>query len=762
MKKSVLYFLFLLFVQMGFAQSDLSWQGYFSYNEIKDVSEAASAVFAASENALFSKNVTTNLIKTTNTIDGLSGQTISSLYHSATFNKTILGYENGLILVINQADGTILNVVDIINKQLPANLKKINHFMEFEGIAYVSCDFGIVQFNLATMLFGDTYFIGDNGAEIIVNQTAVFNGFIYAATNNGIRRAAIANENLIDFNQWTTIAAGNWSGITAFGTDLYATDTFGNVQKLSATSSSFTGFTQLPQRSVDMRATTDYLILTTLNSIYIYNNQMVLVRQINTNQIPETNLGFTCATIIGDSVFIGTKENGLITTSLASPVTFENITPIGPARNNIFSLQVTPNVLWAVYGDYTAGYNPYPLDSYGISKFNEKGWLNIPYEKVLGAKSMTRIAINPSNENEVYASSFFSGLLKIENDEPKILYNQTNSGLESLTFVGPDYIDIRINGTAFDKSGNLWVTNSRIKNGLKVLKPGGQWQSYAMDAILASPIDNSFGAMVIDKNGTKWLSTSEDGVVGFNETNNKFKKITSGPDTGNLPISNVRTVAVDTRNQLWIGTTKGLRVLPNVSSFQSEEQMTANPIIILEDNLAQELLFEQFITDIAVDGANNKWIGTGDSGLFLVSPNGQETKYHFTINNSPLPSNVINDIDINSATGEVFIATAKGMISFKGVSTAANDDLSNAYVYPNPVRPEYQGTVKIAGLLDRANVKITDIGGNLVYETTSEGGTIEWDTTAFGKYKVASGVYMIFISAQDGVETKVKKVMIIR
>jgi ligand-binding sensor domain-containing protein len=375
---------------------------------------------------------------------------------------------------------------------------------------------------------------------------------------------------------------------------------------------------------------------------------------------------------------------------------------------------------------------------------------------------MTRIIVNPSNENEVYASSFFSGLLKIENDLPTILYNQTNSGLESLTFVGPDYVDIRVNGTAFDKSGNLWVTTSRIKNGLKVLKPNGQWQSYAMDAILASAIDNNFGTIAIDKNGIKWLSTSEDGVIGFNETNNKFKKITSGPDTGNLPISNVRVVAVDTRNQLWIGTTKGLRVLPNVSSFQSEEQMTANPIIILEDNLAQELLFEQFITDIAVDGANNKWIGTADSGLFLVSPNGQETKYHFTINNSPLPSNVINDIGINSATGEVFIATAKGMVSFKGVSTAANDDLSNAYVYPNPVRPEYQGTVKIAGLLDRANVKITDIGGNLVYETTSEGGTLEWDTTAFGKYKVASGVYMIFISAQDGVETKVKKVMIIR
>ena len=762
MKKSVLYFLLLLFVQMGFAQSNLSWQGYFSYNEIKDVSESATAVFAASENALFSKNTTTNLIKTTNTIDGLSGQTISSVYHSATFNKTIVGYENGLIIVINEADGSILNVVDIVNKQLPANVKNINHFMEFEGVTYVSCDFGIVQFNLTTMQFGDTYFIGDNGVEIIVNQTALFNGFIYAATNNGIKRAAIFNENLIDFKQWATITTGNWSGITTFDTDLYAVDSFGNVQKFSTTSNSFTGFTQLPQRAVDMRATTDYLILTTLNSIYIYNNQMVLVRQINTNQIPESNLGFTCATIIGGVVFIGTKENGFITTSLSSAATFENITPTGPSRNNIFALQTTPNVLWTVYGDYSGDYNPYPLNSYGISKFSAAGWLNIPYEKVFGAKSITRVTINPSNENEVYASSFFSGLLKIENDVPKILYNQTNSGLESLTFVGPNYIDIRVNGTAFDKSGNLWVTTSRIKNGLKVLKPNGQWQSYAMDAILASPIDNNFGTIAIDKNGTKWLSTSEDGVVGFNESNNKFKKITTGPDTGNLPISNVRVVAVDTRNQLWIGTTKGLRVLPNVSSFQSEDQMTANPIIILEDNLAQELLYEQFITDIAVDGANNKWIGTADSGLFLVSPNGQETKYHFTIDNSPLPSNVINDIDINNATGEVFIATAKGLVSFKGVSTAANDDLSNAYVYPNPVRPEYQGTIKIAGLLDKATIKITDIEGNLVHEATSEGGTMEWDTTAFGKYKVASGVYMIFISAQDGVETKVKKVMIIR
>ena len=130
--------MFLFFVQMGFAQNNLLWRGYFSYNEIKGVSESTNAVFAASENALFSKDRITNLIKTTNTVDGLSGQTISAVYHSIKFNKTIVGYENGLLIVINEADGSMLNVVDIISKQLPSGIKKVNHFMEIEGIAYVS------------------------------------------------------------------------------------------------------------------------------------------------------------------------------------------------------------------------------------------------------------------------------------------------------------------------------------------------------------------------------------------------------------------------------------------------------------------------------------------------------------------------------------------------------------------------------------------------------------------------------------------------
>jgi len=747
-------------MQFSFAQNALSWQGYFSFNEIKDISETSTTVFAASENALFSKNSVSNAIKTTTTIDGLSGQTISALYHSEKFKKTIIGYENGMIIVVNETDGSIVKKVDIINKQLSASIKKVNHFMEYNGLIYVSCDFGIVQFNLTTSQFGDTYFIGDNGVEISVKQTAFFNGFIFAATSSGIRRASSTNPNLVDFSQWSDVNSGDWSSIETLDTELIAINSVGYMHRFN--SNNFIGFLQLPQPAADMRAINNNLFVTTPNSVFVYNKQLVLNRQITNTQIQANPVSFTCSTAVGEIIYIGTKENGLFSTTLSGNAAFENSTPDGPVRNNIFSLDVSPNSVWTVYGDYDSSYNPYPLDSYGISKYTSTGWLNIPYEEVFDAKSMTRVIVNPNNEKQVYASSFFSGLLKLESNVPTVLYNEENSSLESLKVENYNVTDIRVNATAFDKSGNLWMTNSRVKNGLKVLKPNAQWGSYSLATILSNAQDSDYGSLVIDKNGVKWLGTNRDGVIGFNETTNTFKKITFGADVGNLPVADVRALAVDTKNQLWIGTTKGLRVLSNTSSFQSESQLKANSIIIIDDNLAQELLYEQFITSIVVDGANNKWIGTSDSGVFMVSPNGQETKYHFTISNSPLPSNAINDIKINTVTGEVFIATNKGLISFGGIATGANEDLNNVYVFPNPVRPEFTGTVKIAGLLDKANVKITDITGSLVYEATSAGGTLEWDTTAFGRYKVASGVYMIFISAQDGGETKVKKVMIIR
>ncbi len=768
--KKFLFFLFIIFsATTSFAQSDLVFKGYFSYNEIKDVSESSSKVFAASENALFQKDVTTNEIKTVSTIDGLSGETISAIYHSEIFNKTLVGYESGLLIVINEKDGTMYRAIGILQKEIPSNIKKINHFSENNGFAYISCKFGIVQFNLNTSEFGDTYFLGTTVSNYVeVAQTTVFNNAIYAMTLfYGIIKGDLSNPNLNDYSQWTSFNAGYWNGIATINNQIVASNTNNTFYK-------FVGNVSVPfytnyESTVDFRVYNNQLIATGASKVMVFNDQLLQTTQVNKSDIPDITSNFTCATAKDGMVYIGTKEDGLYTTTTTNPTVFENITPDGPTRNAVFALNATTDNFWAVYGGYAADYNPYTYNSYnvntyGISKFTDAGWQNKPFSTVLGAKALCKIVVNPKNKTEVYVSSFFSGLLKLVNDIPTVLYNQTNSSLETLQGYPPDpnYIDIRVNGTVFDKSGNLWITNSLIPSGLKVLKTDGTWGSVSMENILDDYSISYFGNIVVDKNGTKWIATSQDGVVGYNENGNLQRKITVGADLGNLPAKGVRAVAIDNKNQLWIGTTNGLRVLSSVDSFLSTQPMIAKPIIILEDNLAQELFYEQTITDVVVDGANRKWIATADSGVFLVSANGQETIYHFTTANSPLPSNTILDVDINSDSGEVFFATNKGMISFKGTSTRASENLENVYIYPNPVRPEFSGTVKISGLIDKANIKITDIQGNLVFETTSEGGTIEWDTTAFGKYKVASGVYMVFIAGKDGVETKVKKVMIVR
>lgn len=763
--KKVLIFAVVLFLQgLVFGQQNQLWKSYFSYNSIKDLSPAADKVYAAAENALFSKNLTSGELKTTTSVDGFKAEIITAMHHSEAFNKTLVGNSNGLLVVVNETEGTVLNVIDIVNKAtIPPNKKKINDIYEHDGKVYLSCDFGVCVFDLTIDQFGDTFFIGPAGEEVPVYQTTVNNNYIYAVTSiYGIRRADVNNPNLVDFNQWSVFDAGYWSGIETFQNQLIVSNSNATVYRHNG--AAFNPLINVGQAIVDLEAKDNRLIITSNNHVYVYNENFTELAHIT--QIPEVPAVFSCATAIGNAVFIGTTDKGLYATSTVNLSAFEYNTPDGPYRNNIFNVKKAPNFLWAVYGDYTEEYNPYPLDEFEISKYSEQnGWASLPYSDLLGAKSLTRIALGPTNSN-VFVSSYFSGLLKIDGQENVTLFNQTNTGpngLESLDVGDPTYVDIRVNGPAFDKNGNLWMTNSRIKKAIKVMKTDGNWQSYTLENITSNPIADDYASMVIDKNNTKWIASYRNGVIAFNENyNNKFIVIKQGEGAGNLPINDVRCLAIDNKNQLWIGTFDGLRVLPSVDRFLAEDTLESNSIIILEDGLAQELFYQQSVWDIAVDGSNRKWVAIAEAGVFLLSPNGQETIYHFTMQNSPLPSNNINDIEIDGVTGEVYFATDRGMVSFKGISTRPAEDLSQVYVYPNPVRPGYEGTVKISGLIDNANVKITDIEGNLVYETTSQGGTIEWDTKAFGKHKVASGVYMIFIAAEDGVETKVKKVMIVR
>lgn len=406
--------------------------------------------------------------------------------------------------------------------------------------------------------------------------------------------------------------------------------------------------------------------------------------------------------------------------------------------------------------------NPFfpSLGRYGISKYTPEGWIDIPYNEVLGATNLATVAVKPNNANEVYIGSTNSGILKVVDNVPTMLYNHTNTGQNGLqSLILPEdlsYVSVRVTGLTYDKSSNLWATNDLVDKSLKRMSASGDWSSYDIG------VKGQYGDLVVDQNGTKWVATLSQGLIGFNEQyQNRTITINTSYD-GGLPYNHVFTLAVDKNKRLWIGTTWGLRILPSIDRFLTETQPRVNPVIIIDDGLPQELLYRQTVKKIKINGADQKWLGTLGAGAFLVSSNGQETIHHFTKENSPLPSNNILDIEINEISGEVFFATDKGMVSFKGSATAPSGSLKDVYVYPNPVRPEYIGTVKIAGLTDEANVKITDIEGNLVYEFKSQGGTIEWDTTAFGKYKVASGVYMVFISTKDGSDTAIKKIMVIR
>jgi ligand-binding sensor domain-containing protein len=759
MKNVYIYTILVLTIFSGFSQDNKLWKGYFSYNAIKDISQSTTQVFGVAENAYFKKNINTNETSLVSTIEGLSGQDISQIYHSEIYKKTLIGHTDGLVIVVNDLDGSMLNVVDILNKpSVPPNKKRINHFMEHNGKVYISTDFGISVYDLNLSEFGDTYFIGSGGSNIEILQTTVYNGFIYAVANGyGLLKASVTNPNLIDFNQWTNISAGNWISVETTSTTLVAVNLNGSIYKLINDNPVLV--TSYPQISLDTRQNDGHLIITTQNNIYVYDE--LLSEILHITNIPNITANFTCATVINNKLYIGTRENGFFVTSLSNPTIFENITPNGPDKNKLFAIQSFSNGLWGVYGDYSSSYNPYPLDSFGVSKYDSNNlWILTPYQNLFNAKSISRIAINPKNENQVYFSSYYSGLLKFDNNVPTSIFNTSNSSLQTVAGQVPD--DIRVNGSAFDKEGNIWITSSLVNKGLHVLKTDGQWQGFSLTS-LQTPEIISYGRLAIDKNGTKWICTNFGGLVGFNEKyNNKCISINEGQDEGNLPNRDVRAVAVDNKNKLWIGTISGLRILQNVDSFLTQNTLTTNSIIILEDNLAQELLYEQFITDIVVDGANNKWIGTAGAGVFYLSSDGQKTFNIFTKENSPLPSNTITDIDINTLTGEVFIATEKGMVSFKGTATDGAENFENVIVYPNPVRPEYNGSVFITGLMNKANVKITDIEGNLVHEGISEGGTMLWDTKALGKHKVASGVYMVFLSSDDGGETKVKKIMIVR
>ncbi len=742
-----------------------NWTGYFSYASLKSISQGNDKIYAAAENSIFIYDLSTQETETISTINGLSGKEITTAYYSENYGLYVVGYKNGLIEIVIDGDENILKVVDIREKlTIPPDSKQINHFYEYNDKLYISTGYGISVYNMGALEFGDTYYIGDLGGQIAVTQTTVFGDLIYASTsNNGIKSALVNDENIIDYQEWTTSSLGGYKGIQTLGTELYVL----NNTNILFKQDSDLGFIEIDSFSssvIDFGVQSNILTITTENTVQAFEEGYNLLAEVNNLMGYDYTLqsGFYFNNIF----YLGTSTLGMLVVPESPQEAFQ-VLPAGPLYNQPFSIDASPGQLWVSYGDVDLTFNPFPLTRKGISNFKNEAWKNIKYDSLINqlgvndVNDLVYVKINPENPFVSYMSSYQKGLLKLNGQEPSILYNETNSPMD-IALENEDE-GIRVYGADFDREQNLWFVQSKIDNGLLKLTPDGQFQTIDISNIIDAESELALSKVAVSRTGYVFFGAVENGLIGYNPTTNQFNKIGEGLGSGNLPTTDIKALVFDNQNRLWIGTRKGLRVLYSVGSFfESGAETDAQPIIILEDGVPQELLFLQSITDIEVDGSNNKWISTATSGVFYLSSNGQETLFRFTSDNSPLPSDNVLDIAIDDSSGKVYFATNDGLVAFNGTSTAARDDLENVYAFPNPVRPNFTGNVTIKGLTAKANVKITDITGNLVFETTSEGGSVQWDTTAFGKYKVASGVYLILITSDDNLQTKVAKIMIIR
>lgn len=764
MKKRI-YILLLLITVQGWAQVDFSnsWEDFFSYNNVKDFVKTDNEIYAISDNAFFTYNISDDKIQKMSSINGLSGQSTSSLCYSKKFQKTIIGYETGLLEIIDK-NGNVFIVKDIVNFNYSGN-KTINDIFEYENQIYISTSFAIIVFDLEKMQFGDTYFIGNQSTEISINQIIVFENKIYAATQNGIFVAEVSNPNLIDFNNWTPLFTGNFSAITVFNNQVY-TSKGGTLYRFQ--NNALITVKTIPQSIINLKASENFLTLTTLRVLYVLNSNHIEELKYTTSTSNSFYFSANTAFFDNQTLYIGTNEYGILKSNISAIESFTEIHPQGPLTNYPFSIGVKDQHLWVVYGSYDQAYTPQGK-RFGVSHFNSNNWVNIPYSS-LNLSDLVNITFDPLVANKVYLSSWGGGMLILEDDQVVTHWNHLNSGLEKLVFSNPNYVSIRINGSAFDTQGNLWIANAWVDKRIKKYSQEGVWSAFDMSSVITNTA-YGLNELIVDDLNTVWLGSRRNGVLIFNESGNRKKALTTDQNNGSLPDLNVRTLKMDKSNRLWIGTLGGLVVLYNANSVFDANSVNAEPVVFLENGIPKQLLGDEVLNTIAIDGADNKWFGTFSGGILQTNPSGTKTLQSFNTDNSPLPSNNILKIAIDNNSGKVYIATDKGILAYKSNVVAYGDSLPEVYAFPNPSTKK-NNVITIDGrngahIPNNTNVKILDTAGHLVYETNVKegqelyGGKVLWDKTNLAGKKVASGVYIVILTADAGNETAITKIAII-
>ena len=771
--------LLLIFAAMTALHAAIGdWQVYNSYRYATSCRAVGDRLYVLSAGALYTYTKEDGEILVYDHINTLSDVRIAAIDYSSAIDALVIAYENANVDIL-YSDESVYNISDFKNKTLAT--KQINNIQVKDTIAYISTGFGIVTLDLKRREFSNTYTLNQD-----VVSTALYGDYLYACTNNGLYRGKLT-DNLLDKKSWKQLFNEPYpiSALECFGDKLYCI-----LPKL--------GFYSM---DADGRLT---LLLRNENGVgfsYLNIGERMLVGNPKKLYVYDSAEESTSFALDGSSLFMCEDGTGFWSCNGSKGVsqlkakngkleaTATGIQPNSPVRNYCEYLAFSPNGELMVAGGNLNYFDITFYDGTAMT-FDDDEWLNFQEEEVKSAtgtnyQNITSLVEDPAEQGHYFASSFGYGVYEFRNGEFVKHYSHKNSGLRTLK-KDPDhrYADryVRVPRLRYDTEGNLWMANPEFADNsvgfrqcIRVLRNDGTWQALHYSAIANMP---TMVEMLFDSRGWLWVTSLQQDAGLFCAKLNGTPLDTSDDETMlvtahfknqdgvSYDIYQLCALAEDRNGQMWIGTDKGLFVLQNPKKF-FDANVTFTQIKVPRNDgtgLADYLLSNVYIQAIAVDGANRKWVGTKDNGVYLVSADGLETIHHFTTENSPLPSNSITSIAIEGETGRVYIGTDNGLSSYMSDATAPSPALSDntLHAYPNPVREDYTGSISVTGFTEDCSVKIVDTAGTLIYETTSTGGQITWDGCNMRGNRVGAGVYYVLAYDANGNEGAATKILVIR
>nr|WP_321450256.1 two-component regulator propeller domain-containing protein [uncultured Carboxylicivirga sp.] len=794
MSKAIIIVLLLFFsIIPTKAQWTNNWQDHFSYRQPNLIAESESYIIAANSTGLTIYDYSTGQSRKKSIVTGLSDVDISAI-SSIGNDRFIIGYENGNIDILSNSG--VINIPDLKNKQLQGS-KTINHFSINGDIVYCSTNFGILVFNSIKLEISDTYYLGLESSNLVIHQCTTLNNKIYAATERGLLMADLDDPLLAYYKSWSEIGNTNedYFGVSPFQNKLITVSRSGSnpYQILIGNKNEWDRIKNTSSYR-NIGVSNDSFIITEANYITRYNSNLEVIEAIthysNTEIEDPTIRANQCIfSSSKQAYFIADNSKGL---GIIEGENEDFILPDGPYSNDAAELLFSPHGLYTVAGGLTADYNNSSRRA-EFSLYQNNHWTS--YRNTIRDdnylwRDLIRVCDTPTDDDIVYMSSWGGGIFVVKQGQVINHYNHLDSNC-TLENIFPDGNQnfVRVGGIASDSDGNIWMSNAYASNGISIREGSdtSKWQAFNYEILNNINCTDKF---MIAQNNYVWIiipRLEKKGLVVINPNNTPLDQ---SDDQYRGPISNseetdprnvgllriwdesldvitdkVYCITEDKNGYVWLGTDKGVVVYYRPWTIFSETYPIASRIKIPRNdgsNQADYLLEKENITSIVIDGANRKWIGTQASGLFLVSDDGITTYESFNTDNSPLPSNTINSIAINPNSGDVFIATPKGIVSYKGKATEGSESLNTIYAYPNPVREDYSGDITITGLVKDSYVKITTISGKLVYETRSLGGKAYWNGRNLKGQKVKSGVYIAYISSEDGSDVETTKIMIVR